>query len=74
MALPAWLMADDGASSCVGPASHPSPGGRLFAALARGQLTSLIGERLPLAQAADAHRRLKGRQTIGAVLLLPRLA
>ena len=36
-----------------------------------GQLRVRIGQRLPLAQAQEAHRRLEGRQTTGKVLLLP---
>jgi NADPH2:quinone reductase len=36
-----------------------------------GQLDVLIGLRLPLAEAAEAHRRLEGRQTTGKVLLEP---
>ena len=36
-----------------------------------GKLNVRIGERLPLAEAAEAHRRLEGRQTTGKVLLLP---
>ncbi|MGE5177883.1 MAG: quinone oxidoreductase family protein [Bacteroidota bacterium] len=36
-----------------------------------GVLTLRIGLELPLAQAAEAHRRLEARQTTGKVLLLP---
>ncbi len=45
--------------------------GALFAGAASGQLKVHVGQALPLAQAADAHRLLKGRQTTGKVVLLP---
>jgi NADPH2:quinone reductase len=43
----------------------------LFRWIAEGWLTVRIGHRLPLVQAADAHRLLEGRQTTGKVLLIP---
>jgi NADPH2:quinone reductase len=42
-----------------------------LAAAARGELRPLIGARLPLARAADAHRAIEARQVIGKTLLLP---
>jgi NADPH2:quinone reductase len=36
-----------------------------------GKLKLRIDLTLPLAQAADAHRQLEGRQTTGKVLLIP---
>jgi NADPH2:quinone reductase len=39
--------------------------------IANGKLVLHIGERLPLAEAAEAHRRLEARKTVGKVLLLP---
>ena len=36
-----------------------------------GQLTLHIGLTLPLAEAAEAHRQLEGRQTTGKILLMP---
>ncbi|MFN3477568.1 MAG: zinc-binding dehydrogenase, partial [Candidatus Methylomirabilales bacterium] len=39
--------------------------------VASGQLKLRIDQMLPLAEAAEAHRRLEGRQTTGKVLLLP---
>lgn len=36
-----------------------------------GQLKLRIGGTFPLAEAAEAHRRLEGRQTVGKLLLLP---
>lgn len=43
----------------------------LFAKLATGALMVEIGLRLPLDQAAEAHRALEGRRTTGSVILLP---
>ena len=40
-------------------------------AVAEGTLNIRIGARYPLAQAADAHNALEGRQTTGKVLLIP---
>lgn len=45
--------------------------GELFAAVADGSLDVRIGATYPLAQAAEAHRALEGRETTGKVLLLP---
>ncbi len=41
----------------------------LFAWIAEGRLDVRIGDRLPLPEAAEAHRRLEGRMTTGKVLL-----
>ncbi len=43
----------------------------LFKAIADGTLTIEIGQRLPLDQAAEAHRLLEARETTGATLLIP---
>lgn len=43
----------------------------LLDAVAAGALKLRIGARYPLAEAAEAHRALEGRQTTGKVLLLP---
>lgn len=43
----------------------------VFGAIGRGELRIAIGETFPLSQAAEAHRRLGGRQTSGKVLLIP---
>ncbi len=43
----------------------------LFDWMAAGQLDVRIGERLPLVEAAEAHRRLEGRRTTGKVVLIP---
>jgi NADPH:quinone reductase len=43
----------------------------LFDVVARGAVNIRVHARLPLAEAAEAHRRLEGRQTTGAMVLLP---
>jgi len=43
----------------------------VFAAMAAGRLDVRIGARLPLADAADAHRLLESRTTTGKLLLIP---
>jgi NADPH2:quinone reductase len=45
--------------------------GDLFARLAAGEIRAHVGQRLELRHAADAHRALAGRRTIGATVLLP---
>lgn len=45
--------------------------GELLDAVLAGTLDVRIGARYPLAEAADAHRALEGRQTTGKVLLVP---
>lgn len=42
----------------------------LFARLARGEIRVHVGERLPLREAAEAHRALASRRTIGSTVLL----
>lgn len=43
----------------------------LFAMIAGGRLSVEIGLRLPLSEAADAHRALEGRRTTGSIVLIP---
>jgi NADPH2:quinone reductase len=43
----------------------------LFALVEAGGIRPVIGARFPLTAAADAHRALESRQTIGATILLP---
>lgn len=43
----------------------------LFDVVASGQVKVSIGQRFPLAQAADAHRALEARKTTGSTILLP---
>lgn len=44
---------------------------RLFDLLAKGQLSIQIGQTFPLERAADAHRALEARETVGSTILLP---
>jgi len=43
----------------------------LFSWIADGKLDVRVGDRLPLSNAGEAHRRLEGRETTGKVLLMP---
>jgi NADPH:quinone reductase len=43
----------------------------LFGKLASGQIKAHVGQRVPLRDAAAAHRELEGRRTVGATILLP---
>jgi NADPH2:quinone reductase len=43
----------------------------LFAAVRTGKLKIRIGQRYPLADAADAHRDLEARRTVGSTVLIP---
>ena len=43
----------------------------MFGWIAAGTLDVRIGLEMPLADAAEAHRRLEGRETTGKVLLRP---
>ena len=44
--------------------------GDVLRQMERGELRIRVGARFPLAEAAEAHRRLEGRSTVGKVLLL----
>lgn len=46
-------------------------GQHLFDQLSRGVITSDIQQRFALADAADAHRALESRQTVGSTVLIP---
>jgi NADPH:quinone reductase len=45
--------------------------GELFEAIAAGTLTVTVSRSYPLADAAQAHRDLQGRQTVGSIVLTP---
>jgi len=53
------------------PESLRRRAGDVLSWIAEGTLRLTLGLSLPLAQAAEAHRRLAGRETIGKVLLRP---
>jgi NADPH2:quinone reductase len=43
----------------------------LFTEIRSGRLQAHVGQRLALKDAAEAHRQLESRQTVGATVLLP---
>jgi len=43
----------------------------LFDIVASGKVVPHVGDRLPLREAAEAHRRLEARQTVGSFILVP---
>lgn len=45
--------------------------GELFDAIADGSLSVTVSRSYPLAEAAQAHRDLQGRQTVGSIVLTP---
>lgn len=45
--------------------------GDLFARIAAGQVRAHLGQRFNLQAAADAHRALEGRETVGSTVLVP---
>lgn len=53
------------------PGEYQTRTDELFGWILSGQLDVRIGLELPLAEAAEAHRRLEGRETTGKVLLRP---
>ena len=64
-ASPAWAPTSPPAPSCWRAARMSSAGSW------RATLEVRIDKQFPLAQAADAHRYMEGRQTKGKVLLIP---
>jgi NADPH:quinone reductase len=56
---------------CGTPELYAASAGKVVDALAQGTLRPVIGQRLPLAQAARAHADLEAGRTIGATLLIP---
>jgi NADPH2:quinone reductase len=44
---------------------------KALAEAAAGRLVAVVGRRFPLAQAAEAHRAIEARETMGKVVLLP---
>jgi NADPH2:quinone reductase len=44
---------------------------RALSSAATGELQAVIGQNVPLANAADAHRAIEDRATIGKTLLVP---
>jgi len=58
-----WLMTEHP------PGAHAAAMQALLAQVAAGTLKPVLGLELPLAEAAEAHRQLEGRLTVGKVLL-----
>ncbi|WP_224245103.1 quinone oxidoreductase family protein [Hyalangium gracile] len=54
------------------PGAHHQALESLVRDVSEGRLRILIGLKLPLAEAAEAHRRLEGRETVGKVVLTVR--
>ena len=65
------------ADAAIGPRMMQRPGGlreletEALAAAAAGRLVPVVGQRFALAGAADAHRALETRATVGKVVLIP---
>jgi NADPH:quinone reductase len=55
----------------VTPAALRERAGEVMGWVARGELSLRINAELPLAEAAEAHRRLESRETTGKLLLIP---
>lgn len=53
------------------PQERAAGAARLFDLVERGVLSANIAQRWPLAQAAEAHRALESRATVGSSILLP---
>ncbi len=53
------------------PAERAAGSARLWDMVASGKLRVEVGQIYPLAEAAQAHRDLEGRRTVGSTLLLP---
>jgi NADPH2:quinone reductase len=56
---------------CPTPEAMRASAARLFAMMESGAVKIQIGQRFPLADAADAHRALEGRATTGSTVLVP---
>ena len=54
-----------------GPEDNRALVEQALAMAAAGTLRPVIGQRFPLARAADAHRAIEARQTVGKTILLP---
>ena len=53
------------------PAERAASATRVFDQLARGVIPATIGRTFSLADAADAHRALEARETVGSTILIP---
>jgi NADPH:quinone reductase-like Zn-dependent oxidoreductase len=78
--LALWKLLPDGKHSCfyniqtrraAKPAEFHEDLGELMQMLAADQLRPAVAERVPLAQAAEVHRRIDAAQIAGKVVLIP---
>lgn len=53
------------------PVERVAGAARLFSLVAQGAITVTIAQRWPLANAAEAHRALESRATVGSTILIP---
>ena len=53
------------------PADREAGSARLWSMVSSGKLSVTIGQTYPLAEAAQAHRDLEARRTVGSTLLIP---
>ena len=56
---------------CATPEDMRASAARLFEMIGSGKVDVRIGTRFPLADAAEAHRALEGRNTTGSTVLIP---
>lgn len=74
-AISEQTLASRGVTQLRGSAPNPGEMSRLtaraLANAAAGTLRPVIGQKVPLARAGDAHRAIEGRATIGKTLLVP---
>jgi NADPH2:quinone reductase len=56
---------------CATPEAMRASAARLFEMMLAGKVKVRIGKRFALADAAEAHRALEGRQTMGSTVLVP---
>jgi NADPH:quinone reductase len=59
------------ATYCAAPADYQASAARLMELLGSGALDPVIGQRYPLAEAAQAHRDLEAGKTTGSTILVP---
>ncbi|HEX5181919.1 MAG TPA: quinone oxidoreductase [Allosphingosinicella sp.] len=56
---------------CATPGEMRASAARLFEMIEKDKVTVRIGARFPLADAAEAHRAIESRRTIGSTILIP---
>ena len=66
-----WLTRPSLGDYIATPAAMQARADEIFGWIAAGQLEIRVGDRLPLAQAGEAHKILEGRGSTGKILLIP---